>query len=640
MATRNKRLTIARSIKRLMMAFASVLIFSHTTQAWWNADWTIRKKFTVDTTATGGAIAGPIGTAAVLIRLFDGNFRFGAAKDDGSDIRFVASDDKTLLPSHIEKFDGLLNETFVWVKIPDLKPGSKTDFWLYYGNPQADAAKPDAAKMSYDKETALVYHFEEHGTPAIDATVSGNNAENAGTPVEGSLIGGGIRFIGKNAVTIPASPSLVWSDGGSMTWTAWIKPMELTPNAVLFSRRDGLNSFVIGIDNGVPYVEVKTQAGTQRTPAGVPLATGLWRHIGVVTNLSNTTLFLDGESYGVLQAVLPSLKSPLMLGGDTIASPPVEHSNSGSDATSAPANIAGFVGELDELEISNVARPQGLIQLAALSQGTGEKAAKILAGGIDENSVNGSENELTKHISLLADISKSLTPDGWAVIFLCAILAIVGWGVTVMKLLYLNKVKKGTKVFLRQWDHLSADLSVLDHSDEENIKSMGGKAGEKAQRLMRQSPIYHIYKIGSGEIQHRINNAQEEFNGLSGRSMQSIRATLDGGLVREVQRLNSNLVFLTIGIAGGPYLGLLGTVIGVMITFAVIAKSGAVEVNSIAPGIAGALLATVAGLAVAIPALFAYSYISSRIKESVNEMQIFIDEFVAKIAEAFPFANE
>src|SRR5208283_391412 len=108
------------------------------------------------------------------------------------------------------------------------------------------------------------------------------------------------------------------------------------------------------------------------------------------------------------------------------------------------------------------------------------------------------------HISLLQDISKSLTPDGWAVIFLCALLAVVGWGVTIMKLLYLNKVKKGTNVFLKEWEHLSADLSVLDHSDSENIKSMGGKASPKSQRLMRQSPIYHIYKIGSEEIQHRI----------------------------------------------------------------------------------------------------------------------------------------
>jgi len=61
------------------------------------------------------------------------------------------------------------------------------------------------------------------------------------------------------------------------------------------------------------------------------------------------------------------------------------------------------------------------------------------------------------------------------------------------------------------------------------------------------------------------------------------------------------MVMLTIAISGGPFLGLLGTVIGVMITFAAIAAAGDVNVNAIAPGIAAALAATVAGLAVAIP---------------------------------------
>ena len=93
---------------------------------------------------------------------------------------------------------------------------------------------------------------------------------------------------------------------------------------------------------------------------------------------------------------------------------------------------------------------------------------------------------------------------------------------------------------------------------------------------------------------------------------------------------------LAVNISGAALLGLLGTVIGVMITFAVIAKSGQVEVNSIAPGIAGALLATVAGLAVAIPCLFSYSYISTRIKDAIIDMQIFIDEFIAKVAEFYP----
>ena len=73
-----------------------------------------------------------------------------------------------------------------------------------------------------------------------------------------------------------------------------------------------------------------------------------------------------------------------------------------------------------------------------------------------------------------------------------------------------------------------------------------------------------------------------------------------------------------------------------MITFAIIAKSGEVDVNSIAPGIASALLATTVGLLVAIPALFMYSFLNGSIKNAVSAMQVFIDEFVAKVAEFYP----
>ena len=93
------------------------------------------------------------------------------------------------------------------------------------------------------------------------------------------------------------------------------------------------------------------------------------------------------------------------------------------------------------------------------------------------------------------------------------------------------------------------------------------------------------------------------------------------------------MVLLTICIAGGPFLGLLGTVVGVMITFAAIAAAGDVNVNAIAPGIAAALVATVAGLTVAIPALFGYNYLTSKIGELTSDMQVFIDELVTRIAE-------
>ena len=165
---------------------------------------------------------------------------------------------------------------------------------------------------------------------------------------------------------------------------------------------------------------------------------------------------------------------------------------------------------------------------------------------------------------------------------------------------------------------------------------MGGNMDKKTLKNMHRSPLFHLYHIGSEEIRQRLGNGKDRAVGLSARSIQAIRASLESGLVRENQRMNKGLIFLTISIAGGPYVGLLGTVVGVMITFAIIAKSGEVDVNSIAPGIASALLATVAGLIVAIPALFIYSYLSSRIKDLIAAMQVFIDEFIAKMAEFYP----
>jgi biopolymer transport protein ExbB len=614
-------------LKLLCLIFLGVLSISTSVHAWWNPEWTIRKKITVDTAAAGLNAGDAPMTAVILIRLHEGNFQFGSAREDASDIRFVAADDKTVLSSHIEKFDSLLNEAYVWVKVPDLKGGAPATFWLYYGNTGQNALRTEDTKATYDADTILVYHFAEKGAPAKDSTGNANNAETAGTVVDGSLISSGLRLTGKAPVTLPKTASLAWSDGQVLTWSAWIKPNALVANAVIFSRHEDANAFIIGLNNGIPYVEVTGSGGTQRSNDGQPIAAGAWHHLAVVSSAADIKVFVDGESYSTVAAKVPALNTQALLDRDG--------QPGATDAEGEP----GFAGDLDELQISKVARPQALFKLSTIIQAGGDKAAKVLTVGPDEASGKGGENELTKHLSLISDISKSLTPDGWAVIFLCTLLAIVGGTVSVLKLMYLRRIGKATKVFLQQWEELAPNLHVLDHGNEESINSMGGKATPRVQKILRQSPLYHLYQIGSSEVQDRLTAAQDEFNGLSGRSMQAIRATLDGGMVRETQKLHGQLVFLTIGIAGGPYLGLLGTVIGVMITFAVIAKSGQVEVNSIAPGIAGALLATVAGLAVAIPSLFAYSYISTQIKDAISEMEIFINEFVAKIAEFYSEAQ-
>ncbi|HWB61430.1 MAG TPA: DUF2341 domain-containing protein, partial [Chthoniobacteraceae bacterium] len=157
MKTRNSKLLTA-----LFCAFMAACMWSATAGAWWNPDWTVRRKITIDTSDKGAGIGDPIGTTPVLIRLHDDMISWNSAKtDDLSDLRFVASDDKTLLTYHIENYDPLGQTAEIWVNIPDLKPGTSTMIWMYYGNPKAEGVNDP--KKTYDKDTVLVYHFNEQG---------------------------------------------------------------------------------------------------------------------------------------------------------------------------------------------------------------------------------------------------------------------------------------------------------------------------------------------------------------------------------------------------------------------------------------------------------------------------------------------
>ncbi len=605
-------------LHRLVLGAVAILTFSGTAHAWWDSDWSIRKKIVIDTTSTGVAIDNAIGTTAVLLRLHDGDFQFEAAKEDGSDIRFVAADDKTLLTYHIEKIDSLMSEAFVWVKVPDIKPGAQTTFWMYYGNSGGKAVKVEDAKGTYDADTVLVYHFGEKGAPFVDVSGNVNTSKNAGATAN-TLIGDGLRLTGHVPVTIPASASLEVSAGGSLTWEAWIKPATLAANSVLFSRHDGTGGIVIGVDNGAPFVEVTDAKGVQRSaavaasPAGPAIAAGAWHHLAVVAAPGKVSLFLDGVPYGApLPASLPALKSDLILGADT-----------------AESGRPGFVGDVDEMEISKVARSDGFIKFAAISEGGNDQSDKLVAMGQDEQT-----STLLSGNSTFGILVRSLTPDGWAVICILSMMAVVSWTVMFTKASFLNKNSKGSENFMKAWHHLAADLTALDKGDMEDAKSLGGRVDKKGQKTLRNACIYHIYHRGVEELRHRLSKSGGELV-LSAQSIQAIRASLDGVMVRETQRLNKMMVLLTIAISGGPFLGLLGTVIGVMITFAAIAAAGDVNVNAIAPGIAAALLATVAGLAVAIPSLFGYNYLISRIKETTSDMHVFVDEFVTKLAEFY-----
>ena len=607
-----------RHLQLLTTLLAALLALSGIAQAkdkWWDAAWPARKSITVDTTPAGANITEAIGGATVLVRLYEANYPAGA-KEDLSDLRFISADNTTVLPYHVEKIDAMLGEAFVWVKLPDVKPNAKTLFWMYYGSADPKAIKVEDPKASYDADTVLVFHFGEGGQPASDATKNGNSAEAAGGKADGAQIGGGTAFMGANAVTITPSPSLLWTDQYQVTISVWVKVTAPTPDAIILSRRDGEKSFLLGVNNGTPFIEI----GSKRAAAAQPLTPNSWAHLAVVAEVGKTTLYINGEPAQALASGVQAMNTGITLGGDT------------------RAGATGFSGELDELQIHKTAKPAGFVQLAALGQG-GEKAAKVIVAGEHEQPKNWLSFLTTGHFAVIV---KNLTPDGWAVIIVLAIMMVMSWYVMITKTRYLNALSTGNEMFMKQWRFVASDLTVLDDDDVEKSKTMGGRVTKENVKKLRRSSVYRIYHIGVEEIRHRLasDRSQGVRRGLAGRSIQAIRAALDGGLVRETQKINKLIVLLTICISGGPFLGLLGTVVGVMITFAAVAAAGEVNVNAIAPGIAAALLATVAGLAVAIPALFGYNYILSRVKDAKDDMHIFIDEFVTKMAEFYKEKND
>jgi biopolymer transport protein ExbB len=267
---------------------------------------------------------------------------------------------------------------------------------------------------------------------------------------------------------------------------------------------------------------------------------------------------------------------------------------------------------VDELQIAKVERPLGFIRVAAIGQGTAP--GKLVVAGQEEEKGSWASG-------YMAIIVRSVTLDGWVVIGFLAIMSFISWVVMAKKASYMRKVERANERFLEGFHAL--DLTQLVERN--------GAADPPGASAVRDSPLHRIYRGAAQEIRRRSDGTRP----LHAESIESIRATLDAGLVRENQRLNRSMVLLTIAISGGPFLGLLGTVVGVMITFASIAAAGDVNVNAIAPGIAAALVATVAGLAVAIPALFGYNWLVTRAKNITAGMQVFLDELVTRIAEEY-----
>ena len=160
----------------------------------------------------------------------------------------------------------------------------------------------------------------------------------------------------------------------------------------------------------------------------------------------------------------------------------------------------------------------------------------------------------------------------------------------------------------------------------------------RSEKAFEGAPAYELYAAGAEELEYHLKNNASEIRGsrlVSTASLASVKAVLERTASQESLSLEKGMIVLSTAVAGGPFIGLLGTVWGVMETFSGIAKAASASLTAMAPGVAGALIATVVGLFVAIPAMFAYNFMVTTIRAITQELDAFATEYAIAIEHGY-----
>lgn len=568
--------------------FCAFFLYAATAHAWWNEDWSKRRSIDLNTTAQGADIQEAVANVPILLRLHAGNFDFKKTKPDGSDIRFVAADDLTTLKHTIDTYDVIDEIALIWVNVPEIKANAADGhIFMYYGNENAVDGQDGPAVFANGQ--ALVFHLgEAEGTPQ-DATVNKNHSSHfSGGLASPSVVGKGISFFGnRDRITVPHSPSLNLAQG--FTLSAWVKIKHLGTDGYLFSQTEHEKGLIIGIDSETVYARVINNGTVTQTEGDAKLTQGNWHHLAVTAKPGGKlSLFIDGQEVAgaPLPGELPTLITDLFFG-------------------SADTEGHQLAADLDEIHLSTLPRTPAWIKTVFASQGI---QSKLVVYGAETS--DGGGGSMATHY--LIAIAKNITLDGWLIIFFLLILGGAAMFVLVNKSISFHLNQKNNQGFKELFSRLEAVLSPEDTLE-----------------TFVNAPLYRIYHTGREAISRIVKNRKQTTQAeLSERELDYFKTTLEKGYIQETKKLNNYILYLTLAISGGPFLGLLGTVWGVMNTFAAMAEAGEANITAIAPGIASALTTTVFGLVVAIPALFGYNYLAGKIKDQTADLGIFIDEFL------------
>jgi biopolymer transport protein ExbB/TolQ len=215
----------------------------------------------------------------------------------------------------------------------------------------------------------------------------------------------------------------------------------------------------------------------------------------------------------------------------------------------------------------------------------------------------------------LVYVWEQATPEAKIIILLLALLSITAWSVMIRKAIQMRTAKKLNNLFDGEFRTQKGVMDLFDR----RVQADG-------------CPLFTVYQAGSLELDARLKAAdgtRRQFVSLKG--VEHVKRSLENTVAQEALKLESGLILLAIAVSGGPFLGLLGTVWGVMSTFGHIAQQGSATLSAMAPGVAAALITTVAGLLVAIPSMFGYNWLVHTLRVLTVQLDNFAQELISKM---------
>ena len=216
---------------------------------------------------------------------------------------------------------------------------------------------------------------------------------------------------------------------------------------------------------------------------------------------------------------------------------------------------------------------------------------------------------------------QNATTEGKITVIVLLLLSLFSWSIIITKFRQLMIARKASRKFFGVY---SATRDPLD------IK----RTGEDFEG----APAYSLYIRGADELEYQLKNNPVTVKGerrISKASFDAVKVVLEEAAGNEAMSLEKGMIVLSTAVAGGPFIGLLGTVWGVMSTFAGIAEKNQASLTAMAPGVAAALVATVTGLLVAIPAMFAYNFMVTTIRHVTQELDGFATRYANQIEHTY-----